>query len=158
MMVQTGMATSHGRGTQHHLFPHPSLNGNHLLHCKMGSQQPHLLQIRSPTKPSQAASPSAQVPSQASVSLPLVQTAHETQKKATFQEAKTTFSPHMAIQNINAYLASLLEPPQGWLSRGALRLQLFVFGESPTVLQCHQFMHPVIVKSIQAPRDANCRL
>jgi hypothetical protein len=78
----------------------------------------------------------------------LVQTAHETKEKAAIQEAKTTFSPHMAIQSINAYLGSLLEPPQGWLSRGALRLQLFVFGESHTVFQCHQFMHPVIVESI----------
>ena len=148
MMVQTGMANGHGRGTQHYLSLHPSLHGNHLLSRQMGTQQPSLLRISPSSKPSQAASPPAQVPYQASASLPLVQTAHETKEKAAIQEAKTTVSSHMAIQSIDAHLGSLLEPSQGWLSRGALRLQLFVCGQSPTVFQCHWFVHPVIVKSI----------
>lgn len=158
MMVQTGMAHRHGRGTQYNLSFHPALYGHTLLSLQMGSQQSHLPRITSTTKPSQAASPPAQVPSKTSVSLSLVQTAHETKEKAAIQEAKATLSSHVAIQSIVSYLEYLLGPPQGWLSRGALRLRLFGLVEPSPVLFLHRFLHQVIVESLQASSDSDCRL
>jgi hypothetical protein len=79
MMVQTGMAHRHGRGTKYHHLVHlnPSL---HLVPFRqMGALQPNRAQVLSPstTKSSKIAPPSTPIPSQVPIPMPLVQAAHE---------------------------------------------------------------------------------
>jgi hypothetical protein len=127
MMVQTGMAPSHGRGTKHHLPIHYYANRHRLLLHQMGNQPPNLSPTNCPsTKSSQAAPPTAQTSSKASIQVPLVQAAHEKEEEMQVSQAKATVQTHMAIQSINTHRQSPPRTLPGWLSRGALRLQLFV--------------------------------
>jgi hypothetical protein len=79
MMVQTGMAHRHGRGTKYHhlVYLDPSL---HIVPLRqMGTLQPNCAKVLSPstTKSSQDAPPSAPFPPQVPIPMPLVQAAHE---------------------------------------------------------------------------------
>ena len=64
----------------------------------------------------------------------------------------------MAIQINVAYLASPPEPPQGWLSRGALRLRLFVLVQPSTLLHLHRLLDPMAHGSSPPSQDADCCL
>jgi hypothetical protein len=78
MMVQTGLALSHGQGTKHHLPIHHLSSNNNVLSRPLGPQQPNLPSVHhSPAKSPPDAPSSAEIPSEVLVSLPLVQTTHE---------------------------------------------------------------------------------
>lgn len=151
MMAQTGMAPSHGRGTQHTLPFHPPVSWNHLLSPPNCSYISYLLQSFDPSsKPAQAAPPPAEIPSEAPVPVPFVQVKNEKEERKKIQKTKAIVPSHMAIQSNDAYLAPPHWPPQGWLSRGALRLRLFVLfqpslGQLLLLRHLHRSLDPLVL-------------
>jgi hypothetical protein len=128
MMVQTGMAHRHCRGPKYHhlVYLDPSL---HLVPLRqMGALQPNRTKVLSPStaKSSKIAPPSAPIPSQVPIPMPLVQGAHEEKEEKEVTKAKASISINNEVQVDKTYLVLRGLPPEGWLLRGALRLQLFV--------------------------------
>jgi hypothetical protein len=104
MMVQTGMAHSHGRGTKHHLPIHHHANRHRFLLHSMGNQQSNRSSTNYPfAKSSQAAPSTSQTSSKASIQVPLVQATHEREEETQVSEAKATVQTHMAIESINTH-------------------------------------------------------
>ena len=156
-MVQTGVALSHGRGTKLHLALHPPLLRICPLPHQLGLQKPNLSQSKpSSAQPPQTAPSPADVSSQAPVSIPLVQAAHETQKEKHVEKAKAFIPSHMAIQSPPTHLMGLLGVLQGWLLHGALRLQLFVFCELFGAISVSQKPHRALQTPPQPPSCKHC--